>query len=180
MAISSINEARMKKIQLTQGQFALVDDDDFEELSKYKWHAKWCDTTQSYYVGRNKRIDGKFHGVSMHRELLNALRGQYVDHANHDTLDNRRFNLRFCTKAQNNSNRKSLQTNNTSGYQGVTWHWPTQKWLSQIRANRQKRHLGLFETKEAAALAYNEAARELHGQFATLNTIGEPDYALAG
>lgn len=168
----------MKQIQLTQGQVALVDDEDYVELSKYKWHAKYYETSKSYYAARGAMEKDKQKTVRMHRLIMELcgydLTGKVVDHINHNTLDNTKNNLRVCTQAENTRNRGS-QKNNTSGYKGVWQNRNIYKdkiyisWAAQIRHNTKKIHLGCFKTKEEAYKAYCDACINYHGEFAKLN-----------
>jgi|TARA_Y100000034_G_C6768225_1_gene342575 hypothetical protein len=161
----------MERIKLTQGQYALVDDEDFDELNKYKWCAFWNKPTQSYYVVRKSRKSEGFKKqrlIFMHRQIMNVPVGLYTDHINHDTLDNRKENLRLCTASQNHGNRQ-LNKNNTSGYKGVSWHKRDKRWRTAIRIGGKKKHLGHFKTKEEAMEAYNESAKLFFGEFARLN-----------
>jgi hypothetical protein len=96
--------------------------------------------------------------------------GFETDHINGDSLDNRKGNLRTCTMEQNKRNRRTGK-NNTSGYKGVQWCKRSKKWKAGIMVNRKAIHIGLYQTKEAAAKMYNEAAIKHHGQFAKLNTL---------
>ena len=92
----------MKKIKLTQGKFALVDDEDFERVSQYKWTAEKCSKSENYYA-RNRTINAK-----MHRLIMGVCKSKLVvDHVNHRTLDNRKENLRVCTQKENLRNRKN-------------------------------------------------------------------------
>jgi hypothetical protein len=101
-----------------------------------------------------------------------------VDHKNRNPEDNRWSNLRKATHAETTWN-TTKRTTNTSGYKGVSWHKLRHKWVANIKANGNRRYLGLFDTKEEAALAWNEAARRYHREFACLNEIiwpnGSPD-----
>ena len=156
----------MIEIPLTQGQVALIDDEDFELVSKYKWHVQWNKNTKSFYAGTKiRKSDGKRTTLQMHRLIVNAQKGQRVDHIHHNTLDNRKSELRICTPSQNQHNR-AIQANNTSGYKGVSWHKQRQKWLARIKVNGKRISLGLFLTPELAHAAYCRAALELHGDFA--------------
>jgi len=101
----------------------------------------------------------------MHRLIMNAQPGEQVDHINHNTLDNRKPELRLCTKSQNQHNVGKRQ-DNTSGFKGVTWHKRDQKWQARIMKSGKDKHLGNFDTPELAYEAYCRAAAELHGQFA--------------
>lgn len=153
----------MKQIPLTQGKFALVDDADFGELTKFKW--AYC-----RYAYRREYRNGKGKTLYMHRVILNTPEGMDTDHINRDKLDNRRANLRICTHSQNEAN-TDLRRNNTSGFKGVSFHRQTKKWEAKIMCNRQKVHLGLFNNIVLAALAYNAAAKKYHGGFALLNKV---------
>jgi hypothetical protein len=95
-------------------------------------------------------------------------KGLHVDHANHNGLDNRRSNLRICTQAENQRNRK-LHCNNTSGFIGVCWGKSHRKWKAYIYSYKQHFHLGHFDTAEEAAGVRDVAAKNLHGEFAMLN-----------
>ena len=166
----------MKKIPLTKGQFALVDDNDFEMLSLHKWCAS--PTRDVYCAARSVAISKNKRGlIYMHREILNPPFGMAVDHINHDKLDNRRKNLRVCTVAQNNQNRRKFKKG-SSQYKGVFWNKWNGKWQAQIGFNGDQFYLGYFKEEEAAAKAYDLKARELFGRFALCNfnngnSIGE-------
>jgi hypothetical protein len=155
----------MKEIELTQGKVAIVDDDMFEELSSVKWYARKDRMTGNYYAVRSH------HGVKflyMHRVVLRAPDGAQVDHANRNTLDNRRENLRLCSDSQNRANTpKYLQA--TSRYKGVCWEARYNKWRAVIYKDRKRRFLGNFQDEIDAARAYDKAAVELFGEFACLN-----------
>jgi hypothetical protein len=161
-----------KLIPLTQGQFAIVDDEDYDDLVKHNWNAAWASTNNSFYVVRQRRkIDPSGpDAVRMHRIIMNAPKGMVVDHINHDTLDNRKVNLRVCTTAQNSMN-KVKSSNNTSGYKGVCWHKGEGKWNARIKIHRKLIHLGSFICKEEAARSYNKASEKYHGEFGYKNII---------
>lgn len=158
----------MKAIQLTKGFVAIVDDEDFEALAQYNW----CYSGHKdggYAVRRKKLPDGSAKKVYMHREIAgNFAEGKCVDHRNGNKLDNRRENLRACTHAQNSYN-YGKKPSNKSGFKGVHWHSQRKKWTAQISVDKKIRHLGLFNTPEEAAMAYNAAAIRLHGDFANIN-----------
>jgi len=155
-------------IPLTKNQNAIVDAADFEWLSQWNWFAAWSRSTRSFYATRNGPRP-RVKAIRMHRAILGCGSKETGDHINHDTLDNRRKNLRKCTSAQNCCNRK-VQSNSTSGYKGVFWTKSTHKWRAKIAMNRQPhKHLGYFHSPEDAARAYDAAARKLHGEFAVLN-----------
>jgi hypothetical protein len=162
----------MKQIPLSKGQFAIVDDDDFEWLSQWEWSAIWAEGTQSYYARRMETSCGTRLTIRMHRQILGLETGDKLqgDHINGNTLDNRRENLRAVSSAENKRNRKAHK-NNKSGFKGVDLHVGKGRWRSQIYANGRCRHLGYFHDPIEAARAYNAAAKELHGEFARLNVL---------
>lgn len=92
-----------------------------------------------------------------------------IDHDDHDKVNNRKANLRLATQSQNMCNRSAKFPSNTSGFHGVYWHRPTEKWRATIRVNQKRIEAGAFRDKVAAAHAYDAAARRYHGQFAFLN-----------
>ena len=151
-----------KEIQLTRGMVALVDDEDFVYLSKHNWYAHRGRDSKDFYAVRSNRC------IRMHREIMNAKSGQFVDHRNGNTLDNRRSNLRFCTPSQSQMNR-GIPPNNTSGYRGVFRDKRSGKWRAAIKINYKQIRLGNFIIKEDAARAYDTAAKKYHGEFARLN-----------
>jgi hypothetical protein len=156
----------MKRIPLTQGQFAKVDDEDYEWLMQWKWHADWCAGTGSFYVRRSYHALGKCTGIKMHREIMSPPKGLCVDHINRDTTDNRRSNLRICTSGQNIQNSRAKPTGTASKIKGVTRVSSSTKWRARIRVNGTEVHLGCFTNKTAAALAYSVAAKRYFGEFA--------------
>lgn len=160
----------MKEIQLSRGYKAIVDDEDYDRLSQWRWNISTCNG--GVYPTRGERIEGtkpqRRRVVRMHVEIMNPPAGMLVDHINGDTLDNRRCNLRVCTKGQNQMNMRR-NSRNTSGYRGVHWNKKNKKWTAIIRVANRKHYLGLFESVEAAATAYAEASRKYHGEF------GRPD-----
>lgn len=154
-----------KKIPLTQGQFAIVDSGDYDSISQWKWLAQYNDCCGTFYAQRNGpgSTSKKKIKVQMHRLIVDAPVGSLVDHINGDTLDNRRANLRICTKAQNLQNTKPRKRN-TSGYMGVGFR--SLKWFASIRANGKHHWLGTFASMEEAVAARQKAEELLHGEFA--------------
>lgn len=160
----------MKLIPLTQGKFAKVDDEDYEELIKYKWCAgrfrggKWYAMTASNH-------EGKKSSVFMHRVLNNTPKGMATDHINGDGLDNQKDNLRSCTASQNGRN-VGLWKTNKSGYKGVSWCKETRNWRALIYVGGRKIHLGMFRDVLEAASAYRKAELDYGKEFAyQVNTI---------
>ena len=149
-------------IPLTQGQNAIVDAADCEWLMQWNWTSGWCEDTQSFYA---YRVSGN-KTIRMSRLILDCNSKELADHENHDTLDNRRANLRKATKRQNTFNQRKAR-DNTSGFKGVTWRKGLA--VARIRGNGKLLHIGSFLTAEEAARAYDEAAIRYHGEFAFLN-----------
>ena len=160
----------MKTIPLTQGKVALVDDEDFERLSKYKWCALNCHGF--YYAVRSERITngryGKTRHFKMHREILGLTDPKiHVDHKNHNGLDNRQENMRACTCSQNQMNQRTMRSKKHSPYKGVCFFHG--KWRAAIKIKGKTTHLGTFPSEISAAWAYNEAAIKYFGEFAHVN-----------
>ena len=159
----------MREITLTKGQIAIVDDEDYDRLNQYKWYAHYDRHTKGYYAARNsKYVDGKRKPIPMHRAVLD-IDTQQTDHINHNTLDNRKQNLRICSCMQNTWNRKS--NNGSSKYKGVQWYEHNGKWGARCMAQGKRVFLGLFCSAIDAAMAYDNYARIHHGEFALLNTL---------
>jgi hypothetical protein len=152
-----------QQIPLTQGRFALVDDADFEALSKRRWSYN-----QGYAV---HYVPGSTQMMFMHRLIMTPPPDLQVDHINQNRLDNRRSNLRFATRSQNQAN-KGIQINNTSGYKGVTCH--NGRWEVRIRVNGRRLHLSHYDDPVVAAQVYDAAARRFYGEFATVNFPDQP------
>ncbi len=155
----------MKEIQLTKGRVTFVDDEDFDWLSQWKWYAS-SGTNGYFYAIRPAR--GTI--VFMHRLILKPEKSQVVDHANHDSLDNRKENIRICTNQQNQFNQLP-QVGKTSKYKGVSWKETHKKWYVDIKLNGKKTFIGQFDDEVEAARAYNTKAREYFGEFAYLNKV---------
>lgn len=159
----------MKRIKLTQNQYAIVDNEDFEYLNQFKWYAR--NETNKYYAARHGNIGiNKYKKIRMHREIINASETEYVDHINGNTLDNRKSNLRTCTSSQNSMNRGKSK-NNKSGYKGVYLDKRNNSWYAQICTKGKRYTVSCFKTKIDAAVAYNELAIKHHRAFAKLNII---------
>lgn len=162
----------MKEIKLTQGQVALVDDEDYDMLMQYKWcaHKQGCG---DFYAVRTIKLDGKNYTIRMHRFLMGLTKGEklVVHHKNHNTLDNRKINLINCTHKENLRHQKPQKRITSSIFKGVTWDKTKNKWMSKLQHNGFCRFLGYFTDEKEAAKAYNEAALKHFGEFALLNEI---------
>lgn len=156
----------MKEVRLTKGKVAFVDDADYPLVSSLKWHAEWAETSQTWYALHNlPKKKGALHKrISMHRFLAATPELPQVDHKDGNGLDNRRENLRPCSRSQNQANRRK-QVNNTSGHPGVHWHKAGQKWQAFVTHNGVRKHLGLFAQKKDAIAARDATAKELFGKF---------------
>ena len=150
-----------KEIKLTQGKVAIVDDEDFEYLSHWKWHII------GEYAGRSsqRNVEGKRMAILMHRIILKPPDGMDTDHINHNKLDNRKCNLRICTRSQNVAN-GFTRSDNKTGIKGVHWHKGVNKWIAEICINGKNQHIGVYKNKDDAANAYTIKAKELFGEFA--------------
>ena len=149
-------------IPLTRGRFAIVDAADYHQLAQFTWFAESAHNT--FYAARKQ--NGK--SIKMHRQITNAPDHLVVDHIDHNGLNNRKKNLRLCTFADNAKNINSA-TPGTSRYKGVHWHKKLNKWAAQITNDKKSHHLGYFKNQLAAAKAYDNAAKKLHGRFASPN-----------
>lgn len=153
----------MKNIPLSQGMKALVDDEDYKELSKFRWYAHWRGNT--FYAARSVKVGEKKVTLSMHRVILKVGPDQEVDHKDRNGLNNTRKNLRIATDQQNQGNaRKRLD--NTSGFKGVTFHPQLKRWWARIWFGGKRHSLGTYRDPRQAHAAYCEAAVRMHKQFA--------------
>lgn len=155
-----------REIQLTQGKVAIVDDEDYAALSKYKWFA--VKNKNRFYAARKHLTLSGSRNLFMHLVIANTPKGFQTDHRNGDSLDNRRSNLRTCTQVQNQHN-VGRRADNTSGYKGVSWVPRERKWLATIQNNGKRIYIGRFNTADEAGRAYDDKAQELHGEFARTN-----------
>jgi hypothetical protein len=152
-----------REIPLTRGKVALVDDEDFEWLSQWKWQC-----TRDGYAASN-RITGDGKKTYMHRMIMSSNPGEIVDHADRNRLNNQRSNLRIGTFSTNSANGKVFR-NSTSGYRGV--NVAKNRWKGALTVNGQSHHLGYFDDKDDAARMYNFWAADAFGEFASLNAVG--------
>jgi len=148
-----------REIKLTKNAVALVDEEDFDILSRYKWSLGF-----NGYPQRGTWDGEKSTPRSMHRDILESIDGKYIDHINGDKLDNRRHNLRLCSTSQNGANAK-ISVRNKTGFKGVDYRVD----LKKYRARVGKNNAGFYKTAKEAALAYDSLARKVYGDFAKTN-----------
>jgi hypothetical protein len=159
------------EIPLTQGKVALIDECD-GDLIKFNWSARH-DRKERYYAVRWSP-DRETSHVKMHRIILERMLGRRLlaseqgDHINHDTLDNRRSNLRIANHRQNTINRQK-QPGTSSIYKGVSWDKEWHKWRAGIMVEKKRIHLGYFNNEQDAAKAYDAAAKRIFLSFCALN-----------
>lgn len=144
-------------VPLTQGKVAIIDAEDAERVLAHRWHAIFI---KGYWYAR------KSDGVYMHRLILGTPKGMLTDHADNDGLNNRKTNLRPCTKTQNQAN-SPRHKRGVSGYRGVWKSRHGDKWIARIKHHRVT--VGPFTDAREAARAYDAVARAVWGEFAVLN-----------
>lgn len=153
--------------------FTMVDDEDYEEHNQWKWQYSGSEC-RKFYVRRTIHTPNKKYAVKkLHREIMKPKGLETIDHINGDTLDNRKCNLRICSRAENSMNLNKCKRKTSSIYKGVHWNRQKSKWKSVINKDRKVHHIGFFNNEKEGALAYNEKAKELFGEFARLNIIRE-------
>jgi hypothetical protein len=156
-----------RKIPLSQCKYTIVDPEDYEYLSKYKWHVK--EGKNTFYAVRHYYFKGVHKYVRMHREIIKAPDNLFVDHINLNGLDNRKANLRLATKTQNSQNVPKTKRKTSSKYKGVSYQTRDRVWRAKIKINRRDKNLGSFKNEIDAAKAYDRAARKYFGEFARPN-----------
>ncbi len=162
----------MREIQLTKGYIALVDDEDYERVNQYKWYAKTHKKKNTVYAGHVFRDKNKRKEKQLHRFILNLTDSKVlVDHVDRNGLNNQKYNLRTCTKAQNAKNIGILPTN-TSGYTGIHFDKCSNKWRAGMKINNKRIYIGIFTDKKDAIIAYNNAVIKYSDlRFKQLNPI---------
>lgn len=160
------------QITLTHGLSTIIDDTDYDEISKNKYNAH--EDRGRFYATRTSRLNGKKRLIYLHREIWEIHNGlipvgKEIDHINGNNLDNRIDNLRLCEHSQNLCNKRQQSNNNSSRFKGVSWNKNAQKW--EVHASHE--YLGLFANENEAALAYDKRAKEKFGEYARLNFPGD-------
>ena len=149
----------IKTIPLTQGKVALVDDEDYHELSKYRWCAhKYGNLWYAVRMSPRDPVTHKRTGIRMHRIIVDTPDGMDTDHINGNGLDNRRCNLRVVTRRENIQN---LHLKKSSKFPGVSWYKQTKKWAANIGLNGKNHHLGYYDDEETAGIIYAMACNAL-------------------
>lgn len=149
-------------------KISTIDFQDLEEVLTYRWYvscARKETATQKAYFRAISTTYGK--SVFLHRLLMKAGEGEIIDHVDQNPLNNRRSNLRFCTASMNQRNRKARKTS-SSKYRGCWWSKDKKRWVSQIRVNGKKLHLGSFKTEEEAGNAFSDAEAKYHSTWCPL------------
>lgn len=158
----------MREIPLSRGLVALVDDEDYEWVSKFRWYA--MRVKSGWYAKRhvgNDRNGNPFVEL-MHRFVLGNPSVTEIDHEDCNGLNNQKYNLRTCTRVQNSGNkRKILKPWNTSKFKGVSWNARDKRWVLQYFGSKNGSRY--FRNELDAALAYDEWAKEKFGRFARVN-----------
>jgi len=156
-------ENSMKEIPLTQGRVAIVDDEDYEWLNQWKWFFMNNGYAATNRKGKPRKM------LYMHREINKTPDGVETDHINHNKLDNRKCNLRNCTRTQNQVN-IAYKTSERNPYRGVEKR--CQKYRAHIFIDNKTVYLGTHKNAEDAARAYDVKAVEMWGEFAITNFGG--------
>lgn len=161
----------MRKIKLTQGYHAIVDDEDYDKLSVFKWQYHNGYAKRGEYCERIKNNKS----IKMHRVIMNCPLKLVVHHKNHNPLDNRKSNLQIVTRHKNSkSQRNQSNAKYSSKYQGVfkrVYSSGKESWTAKIKVNYRNIYLGTFQSEDEAGFAYNLAAKKYFKEVAVLNRV---------
>lgn len=154
----------MKYIKLPNNLETSVSDEDFQELSRYRWRFMWKYVVRhekkwEYFNLKDRKV------IAMHTQIMNTPAGLFIDHINHNPLDNTRENLRICTTQQNNCNKRKLKMTTHSQYKWVSYYKNNNKWTASVRYNWKSKYLWSFSNEKEAANAYIEAAKIIFWEF---------------
>lgn len=155
----------MKRIPLTKGQYALVDDADFDMVNQHSW--VYTKHNTNHYAHTTISEGGRRKTVKMHRMILNAPNGKEVDHKNNNGLDNRRSNIRLCTRSQNQAN-SNVKSNSLTGIKGVHQRKDNGRWRAHAHRDGKRVWLGHFDTAKEATMAYVTYIKQFDGEFTKL------------
>jgi len=156
----------MKQIALSRGLVAVVDDDDFDALAVFKWHAGEPTDGYFYAVRWSRREDGTKEYLAMHRTIMRPAGKLVVDHIDGDGLNNQKHNLRIVSISQNSWNsRKRTAGGITSTKKGVSWHINNRCWQAYITVNHRNIHLGSFKIEADAIAARETAENSYYGEY---------------
>lgn len=154
-------------LKISKGKEVLVDIDDFETVAQYRWKAS--QSSCRWYAKRNARSGSTSRVLAMHRLIMGAKIGECVDHINGDSLDNRKSNLRLCTRSENQWAKRKNYKGSNSKYRGVYWDKRDRRYIAQVTFKWKRYHVGSFTSEIEAARARDRKAFELFGNIAHLN-----------
>ncbi len=155
----------MKVIHLTQNKVTWLDNEDFERVNKYKWHAN-KKTTGVFYAYRKQWIPEKqkYITIIMHRFIMNCPEDMEIDHIDHNGLNNQKSNLKICSHADNMRNIKVRRTSN-SGFRGISWDKKNKKWRITICKEKKFYNRGRFTELEDAVKEHRKSFKEIFGYY---------------
>ncbi len=156
-------------VPLNKGLFALVDTDVVPSVNSWCWTAG--ERGGTHYAQRQQLFEGVKKTIYLHRSIMQTPDGFEVDHINGHGWDCRRSNMRNCNRTENVFNTKKRRAKTTSLFKGVTFKTREQRWIAKIKHGNRHVHIGTFASEKEAAVAYNEFAKKVAGEFAKLNII---------